>query len=44
VTVERSHHAYPSEHRRAIMFGNQHERQHRGLPFFGIMFGLGRRR
>jgi hypothetical protein len=23
------------------MFGNQHERQHRGLPFFGIMFGLG---
>ena len=39
--MERSHHADPGEHRRAVMFCNQQQRLHRGLPFFGIVFCLG---
>jgi hypothetical protein len=41
VTIERSHHADPGEHRRATALGNQQKRLHRGLPFCGIVFGLG---
>jgi hypothetical protein len=40
VAVQGSHHAYPREHRRAVMFRNQQERRHRSLPFFGIVFCL----
>jgi len=39
--MERSHHADPGEHRRAVMFCNQQKRPHRGLLFFGIVFRLG---
>ncbi len=39
--MERSHDADPGEHRRAVMFCNQQQRLHRGLPFFGIVFCLG---
>jgi len=42
--VQRSHHAYACEHRRAAAFGNQQQRLHRSQPFFGIMFGLGQAR
>ena len=38
--MERSHHADPGEHRRAVMCCNQQQRLHRGLPFFGIVFCL----
>jgi len=40
MTVQGSHDTYPSEHRRAVMFRNQQERHHRGLPFFGIVLCL----
>jgi hypothetical protein len=40
-SVKRSHHAYPDEHRRPVALGNQQQRFHRGLPFFGIVFCLG---
>jgi hypothetical protein len=36
----RWNHADPGEHGRPIMFGNQHERLHRGLPFLGIVLRL----
>jgi hypothetical protein len=39
--MQRSHHADPGEHRRPVMFCDQHQRLHRGLPFFGMVFGLG---
>jgi hypothetical protein len=41
VTVQRSHHTYPGEHRWPVMLRNQQERLHRGLPFFGIVVCLG---
>jgi hypothetical protein len=41
VTIERSHHPYPGEHRRAAALSDQQKRFHRGLPFLGIVFGLG---
>ena len=41
VTIQRPHHAYPGKHHRATALGNQQKRFHRGLPFFGIVFGLG---
>ena len=41
MTIQRPHHAYPGEHRRAVALGNQQKRFHRGLPFCGIVFGLG---
>jgi hypothetical protein len=40
VTIERSHHPYPGEHRRSAALSDQQKRFHRGLPFFGIVFGL----
>jgi hypothetical protein len=36
VTVQGSHHADAREHRRPIVFGNQHER-YCSLPFLGIL-------
>jgi hypothetical protein len=39
VTVQGSHHADAREHRRPIIFGNQHER-HCSLPFLGIVLRL----
>jgi hypothetical protein len=41
VTIKRPHHAYPGEHRWAAALGNEQKRFHRGLPFLGIVFGLG---
>jgi hypothetical protein len=41
VAIQRSHHAYPREHRWPIMSCNQQKSLHRGLPFFGIVFCLG---
>jgi hypothetical protein len=41
MTIERSHHADPREHRRSAALSDQQKRFHRGLPFFGIVFGLG---
>ena len=41
VTIERPHHAYPGEHRRATALSDRQRRFHRGLPFCGIVFGLG---
>jgi hypothetical protein len=41
VTIERPHHAYPGEHRRAAALSNQQKRFHRGLSFCGIVFVLG---
>jgi hypothetical protein len=41
VTIQRPHDADPGEHRRAAALGNQQQRFHRGLPFFGIVFGPG---
>ena len=41
VAIQRFHHVYPGEHRWSVMFSNQHERLHRGLPFIGIVFFLG---
>jgi len=35
------HHADPREHRWPVMLGNQYQRLHRGLPFVGIVLGLG---
>jgi hypothetical protein len=32
---------YPGEHRRSAALSDQQKRFHRGLPFFGIVFGLG---
>jgi hypothetical protein len=39
--LQRSHHASPGKHRWPVKCGNQQERLHRGLPFFGIVFCLG---
>jgi hypothetical protein len=39
--VQRSHHADAGEHRRPVSLGNQQQRLHCGLPFFGIVFGFG---
>ena len=41
VAIQCPHHAYPGQHRWPVMFGNQQQRLHRGLPFFGIVFCLG---
>ena len=41
VAVQRSHHAYPGEHRRTVKFRNEEERRHRGLPCFRIVLYLG---
>jgi hypothetical protein len=41
VAVQRSHDADAREHRRSVLLGDQQERFHRGLPFVGIVFGLG---
>jgi hypothetical protein len=41
VTIQRPHHAHPGEHRRTATLGDQQKRFHRGLPFCGIVFGLG---
>jgi len=40
--MEPSHDADPGEHRRAVMFCNQQQRLHRGLPLFGVVFRLGK--
>jgi hypothetical protein len=40
VTIQCSHHSYPGEHRRSAGLSDQQKRLHRGLPFFGIVFGL----
>jgi hypothetical protein len=40
MTVQGSHDTYPREHRRAVIFRNKQERQHRGLPFLGIVLCL----
>jgi len=40
-TIQRPHNTYPGEHRRVAALGYQQQRFHRGLPFLGIMFGLG---
>jgi hypothetical protein len=40
VTVQRFHDTNPCEHRRAVVFGHQDQRFHRGLPFLGVVFGL----
>jgi hypothetical protein len=42
VAVQGSHHAYPGEHHWPIMFCDQQKSLHRGLPFFGIVFCLGK--
>ena len=39
--AKRSHHSDAGEHRRPVMLGNQQQRLHRDLPFFGIVFCLG---
>jgi hypothetical protein len=41
MTMQRSHHAYPGEHRRPVMLSNEKQRLHRGLPFCSIVFRLG---
>ena len=41
VTIQRPHHSYPGEHRRSAALSDQQKRFHRGLPFCGIVFGLG---
>jgi hypothetical protein len=38
VPFGRPHHSDPSKHRRTVMLGNQQQRFHRGLPFFGVVF------
>jgi hypothetical protein len=38
--MERLHHADPGEHRRPVMFCDQQQRLHRGLPFGGVVFCL----
>jgi hypothetical protein len=40
VTVYGSHDADPGEHRRSVMFCNQQERLHCGLPFRRIVVRL----
>jgi hypothetical protein len=44
VTVQRSHDTDPREHRWSALFRDQQQRFHRGLPFVGIVFRLGRHR
>ncbi|WP_363331180.1 hypothetical protein [Bradyrhizobium sp.] len=39
--MQRSHHSDPGEHRWPVMFRDQYQRLHRGLPFIGIVFCLG---
>ena len=42
VTIQCPHHSYPGEHRwPAALSDQQQQRFHRGLPFLGIVFGLG---
>ena len=41
VTVQCPHHAYPGEHRRAAALSDQQKSFHCGLPFCGIVFGVG---
>jgi hypothetical protein len=41
MSMQRSHHAYSGEHGWPVMFGNQYQRLHRGLPVGGIEFCLG---
>lgn len=41
VPVQRSHHADACEHRWPVMLCNEKQRLHRGLPFRGVVFGLG---
>ena len=38
---QRPHDTDAREHRRAVTFGNEQQRLHRYLPFFGIVFCLG---
>jgi hypothetical protein len=40
MSSQRPHHPYPREHRRSVMFCNQHQRLHRGLPFLGVVLCL----
>ena len=40
VTIQRSHHTYSGEHRWPVMFCNEEERLHRGLPSVGVVLGL----
>ena len=39
--MQRSHHRYPRHHRIAATLPDQHQHRHRGLPFRGVVFGLG---
>jgi hypothetical protein len=39
--VQRSHYADPGEHRWPVMFCDQHQRLHRGLPFVDVVSALG---
>jgi hypothetical protein len=41
VTVQCPHDTDPGEHRRAAKLGNKKQRLHRGLPFRGVVLGLG---
>jgi hypothetical protein len=41
VPVKRPHDANPGEHRWAAKFNDQEQRFHRGLPWRGVVFGLG---
>ena len=41
MTVQCPHDADPGEHRRATKLHNQQQGFHRGLPFRGIVLGLG---
>ena len=41
VAVQRSHDADAREQRGPVLFCDQQQRFHRGLPFVGIVFGLG---
>jgi hypothetical protein len=41
VTVQCSHDANSRKHRWPVMFCNEEERRHRGLPCFGIVLYLG---
>jgi hypothetical protein len=41
MTVQRPHDANPGEHRRPAKVGNEKQPFHSGLPFRGVVFGLG---
>jgi hypothetical protein len=38
--VQGSHEAYAREQFRPVVFSNEQQRSHRGLPFVGIVFGF----